>query len=104
MVHFHFNIVLIIQFFQIHEMTGLPAGVYSYAVKDNKNDTLRGEILLTQPDSLILDWSVIGDDLTISASGGTSPYQYSIDGEIVYLDVNFYEDLPSDVYKLSVKD
>ena len=91
-------------FSNTREWTGLPAGVYSYAVKDNKNDTLRGEILLTQPDSLILDWSVMGDDLTISASGGTSPYQYSIDGGIVYLDVNFYEDLPSDVYKLSVKD
>lgn len=91
-------------FSNIREWTGLPAGVYSYAVKDNKNDTLRGEIVLTQPDSLILDWSVLGDDLTISASGGTSPYQYSIDGGTVYLDVNFYEDLPSDIYKLAIKD
>jgi len=91
-------------FSNIREWTGLPAGLYIYAVKDNKNDTLRDEILLTQPDSLILDWSVTGDDLSINASGGTSPYQYSIDGGTVFLDVNFYENLPVDTYRLSVRD
>jgi Metallo-peptidase family M12B Reprolysin-like/SprB repeat/Cadherin-like/Secretion system C-terminal sorting domain len=91
-------------FSSTREWTGLPAGIYNYAVKDNKNDTLRGEIILTQPDSLTLDWSIVADDLTIIANGGIPPYQYSIDGGTVYLDGNFYEDLPANTYKLSVRD
>ncbi len=91
-------------FSSIKEWNGLKAGIYNFAIKDNKNDTLFGEILITQPDSLHLDWSVDGNDLTLLASGGTPPYLYSIDGGITFLDVFLFDDLPSDLYKVAVKD
>ncbi len=86
------------------EWSGLAAGNYEYKVKDNKNDTLTGNVTLVQPDSLFVDWMAAGDDLTVNAVGGTPPYQYSIDGGTTYLGTNIFDDLPPGAYNLAVKD
>lgn len=86
------------------EWSDLAAGPYYFAVKDSKNDTVYGEIFILQPDSLYIDWSTDESDLTIMGIGGTPPYRYSIDGGIVFLDGNVFDELPDGNYELSVID
>lgn len=86
------------------EWSNLAAGTYPYVVIDSKNDSLTGTITLTQPDSLIASWQLVGDDLTILPEGGTAPYKYSIDNGVTYLDVSIFNDLPQGTYQLAVKD
>ncbi|MBK8348318.1 MAG: T9SS type A sorting domain-containing protein [Saprospiraceae bacterium] len=88
----------------IKEWSGLPAGTYQYIIKDNKNDSIVGNITILQPDSLVLETEVIQNTLTINASGGTPPYQYSIDNGFVFLDNNVFPDLPQANYSVVVKD
>ena len=87
-----------------NEWANLSAGIYKYTVKDNINDSLTGEIMIVNPDSLTFDALVSGHDLTINVVGGTPPFQYSIDGGGLFLETNQYLDLPVAEYNIIVKD
>jgi gliding motility-associated-like protein len=63
------------------------AGTYTAAVSDAMGCTASSTVLITEPDSISFTWSVTPSScsgstgsLLFSASGGTAPYQYSLDG------------------------
>ena len=95
--------------------TGLPAENYNVAVRDSKSCVQAGStITLAEPAPLIIDTQVINDiscfgsidgSITITASGGTPPYQYSIDGGITYVsNGGVFTGLISGAYNLAIKD
>jgi gliding motility-associated-like protein len=69
----------------------LPAGTYSFTIRDNAGCTKDTTVTLTEP--TVLDASATsqpgtcnGNDgrITVSGSGGTAPYRYSIDDGVTY--------------------
>jgi len=90
---------------------GLTAGPYTFRVKDANNCTNSISQTISQPDSISLLLSVTnvncngGKDgsVTLSASGGITPYQYSKDGSKWQTDRTF-TDLTAGKYTFSVKD
>ncbi len=96
----------------VDNFTLLAAGTYDVAVKDAKGCTATASVTITEPDVLLLledtstDPSCAGEAsglIDVAALGGTSPYEYSIDG------VNFgtghiFDNLTAGNYTLTVKD
>ncbi|MEO6491116.1 MAG: T9SS type A sorting domain-containing protein, partial [Ferruginibacter sp.] len=89
----------------------LAAGSYTAWVKDSKGCTGSQAITVGQGSGLTLsanktNTSTCVNDGTIqvNASGGVSPYTYSIDGGITYQSGNFFSGLTNTTYVISVKD
>jgi hypothetical protein len=91
-------------FSNVKEWTGLEAGQYKYTVRDSKNDSITGVIDILEPDSLVLDFEIKKDSLTLIVTGGTPPYTHSIDNGLVFLDTNMFTDLEKKSYNVVVKD
>ncbi|MFN4081625.1 MAG: reprolysin-like metallopeptidase [Saprospiraceae bacterium] len=86
------------------EFGGVTAGVYTVTVIGQFGFTASiGPIVLTQPDTLIVEATVDDADVTALAGGGTPPYRYSIDG-VGFQDEPLFADLPNGVYALTVRD
>lgn len=97
--------------------TELPAGTYTVEVTSGRGCSLTQDVTITEPDLLevagvatdfacSLDNSVNASTLTITASGGTTDYVYSIDG-INYFTTNTFEIIDTGVLQtinISVKD
>ncbi|MEA1897285.1 MAG: gliding motility-associated C-terminal domain-containing protein, partial [Bacteroidota bacterium] len=95
--------------------SGLTAGIYDIAVRDlNLCVTPGSTISLIEPSPLNID-SVItidvlcfgGNDgqITITASGGTPPYSYSVDGGIIYFsNGGIFNTLSAGNYDVVVRD
>lgn len=70
----------------------LAPGVYTVMVTDDVGCELWRTIAITEPDELLIDELIIVDatcglddgELTITAMGGTLPYEYSIDGGVTF--------------------
>lgn len=101
--------------FQVsNNFSGLVAGNYSLVVKDNPNScqyTLN--ISITEPSKLNLELksqkniSCNGQNngkIEVLANGGTSSYQYSIDGGITYTTSGIFSSLIAKNYNVWVKD
>lgn len=86
------------------EWNNLTAGDYTFAVIDSKSDTVKGNIIINQPDSLIVDISISDNNLTVTTTGGTPPYRHSLDGGDVFLGTNVFTELPLGTYNIIVKD
>jgi hypothetical protein len=98
--------------------TGLVAGNYILTVKDpTTNCTVTQTIEVSQPTPLNIEWiektwrngyglscaTSQDGELTIYASGGTGPYEYSInDGP--YQSSNVFSNLPAGTYYTTIKD
>lgn len=91
--------------------TGLAAGVYTIIVKDAggcPNDTL---ITILNSNGPAISFTQTNADcgnnngtVTVTVTGGTAPYQYSINGGTVYQSGNFFTGLTGGQYTLMVKD
>lgn len=98
--------------FQVADSFAVPAGVYTVTVKDAKNCiSVINNISITEPTTLTASIGSIsnatcdgGDDglITINSTGGTAPYQYSVDGSN-YQSTNILRARPG-VYTVTVKD
>lgn len=86
------------------EWNNLSAGEYTFAVIDSKSDTVKGNITITEPDSLIVNLAISNNNLTITTTGGTPPYRHSLDGGDVFLSANVFTELPLGTYNIIVKD
>ncbi len=95
--------------------TGLIAGIYDIAVRDlNLCITLGSSVTLIEPAPLNIDSentaNVLcfgGNDgqISIAASGGTSPYSFSVDGGITYfLNGGIFDTLSAGNYNLRIRD
>ncbi|SFC59909.1 SprB repeat-containing protein, partial [Zunongwangia mangrovi] len=100
-------------FFTASTFEDLSAGNYTLTVQDANNCSISTNIEITQPDQLSMTSAITenvscfgGNDGSISAgtiSGGTPPYQYSING-IDFVSNSTFEDLNAGSYTMTVRD
>jgi len=84
--------------------TGLGAGSYDISVQDAAGSTFYiNDIEITDPAPLNLVSQLDGNQITFTAQGGTTPYQYSLD-DAVYQDENVFENLGNGDYTGYVQD
>ncbi|WP_460474347.1 SprB repeat-containing protein, partial [Emticicia fontis] len=93
------------------EITGIGAGTYTVTVTDANKCTVTGSVTITEPTPLTLtgigtDVKCNGDangTVTLTAGGGTTPYQYSKDG-FTFQSSNIFNNLVAGLYTFTVKD
>lgn len=92
--------------------TGLPAGAYIVTVQDDNGCTVIDTVDLTQPAPLTLDVTSTtepdceGDtdgSISVAGTGGTSPYEYSINGGS-FQSSGTFDNLTSGTYTVTVSD
>ena len=89
-------------------------GTYNYdcSVGNHAANGMVGQIIVLASPSLassisINDVSCFGDfsgEITVNASGGLPPYQYSIDGGNTWLSTNIFSNLSAGIYNVLVED
>ncbi len=91
--------------------SGLPAGTYLATIISVQNCISEIEFVIEDVDELILELvSVVNSDgtgngsITVAATGGTEPYQYSIDGGISFQDDSMFSGLNDDMYTVLIQD
>ncbi len=82
----------------------LAPGAYTFTVKD-ANDFIitTNEIIINNPEELLVSADVVDDDITVTASGGTGVLMYSING-IDYQSENVFNDLSNGIYTVYAMD
>ena len=90
--------------------TGLAAGVYTVTVKDANGCKSTKVVTILNSNGPVLTYASTNADcgnnngtITVNATGGTAPYQYSING-VTYQSSNFFTGLVGGTYTLTVKD
>ncbi len=94
--------------------TGLIAGTYTITVKDANDCTLDHVVIITEPDPIVFTSQAFTDitcsglnngTITITATGGTPPLSYSIDGGLTYPSTDGkFIGISAGSYTVSVKD
>ena len=92
--------------------TGLPGGVYSVIVEDFTGCQITSEVTINSTDAptisdLILRDPACGDEngtITISVTGGTAAYEYSINGGTTFQSATVFNDLAGGIYDIVVRD
>lgn len=90
----------------------LPGGVYNIVVLDDAGCQAVGQVVLV--DNGIVNISnasttsplcgVVNGSITVTANGGTPPYEYSIDGGVTWQTSTMFNGLPGGTYTITVKD
>ena len=84
--------------------TDLSSGTFEVVVEDAMGNTFDfPSFTIEQPDEIVVTAMVEGDDITVTAAGGTPPYLYSLDG-MTFSSDNVFSDLPPGSYTLWVED
>ncbi len=91
---------------------GLTAGTYMMGMKNPADGSvILSPSFITQPSQLLFTALFTGScfgpntgSITVSASGGTLPYQYSKDGGITFQSSNVFNGLSGGTYQIKVKD
>ncbi|PKB16380.1 T9SS type A sorting domain-containing protein [Flavobacterium sp. 5] len=91
--------------------TGLPAGNYNITAKDAFGCLQMTTITLSQPLPLVANTIITKSidcltnaEVTVDATGGTTPYTYSIDGGITFVPNSTFTNLTAGTYSIYVKD
>jgi hypothetical protein len=93
-----------------NEITGLDAGDYDVTISDNRPCSQQLTFTVTQPDSLIANFTVSdvtcyadnNGSIEISATGGTPDYTYTVNG--IDSSAFLYEGLSPGIYNIDVSD
>jgi len=92
-------------------ITGLSAGEYSCTVTDAASLSITKSFTITQPTLINLivtstnsSCSINDGTLTLTATGGTLPYQYAISPNLTYQSSNVFTGLQAGNYEVRVKD
>ncbi len=95
----------------INPITGLAAGLYTVYVKDANGCITKTNVTILNSNGPTFTFTqtnaTCGSNtgtVTITASGGTTPYQYSINNGVTYQTNNFFTGLVSGNYVIKVKD
>jgi SprB repeat/Secretion system C-terminal sorting domain len=91
--------------------TGIPAGDYAYSVFDSKFCNLGRVLVVSEPPLLtntpsITNISCFGTtdgQISLTASGGTTPYSYSLNGTS-YVSTNIFNGLSANTYNTRIRD
>ena len=93
--------------------TGLAAGIYDIVVRDANGCEVISTATVNTGTSVVIDDITVTDvscddtddgTITITASGGAAPYEYSIDGGGAYSPSNFFGGLTAGTYTVIVRD
>jgi gliding motility-associated-like protein len=92
--------------------SGLAAGPYTIRIKDAANCTADINVTINQTNSTLAATASAPDiacgqatgTITVSASGGTSPYSYSINAGSSYQSSNVFNGLSAGAYTIRIKD
>lgn len=93
--------------------TGLTNGTYAVVVRDGNGCTVTTTTIVALDSPLIIDGVVSTDvscgplddgTITISASAGVAPFQYSVDGGVTFQPSNFFDFLSAGTYTVVVED
>lgn len=101
--------------FQVNgfNFANLAAGDHIIQIKDASDCTLDTTITLNEPDAIVIDneefthiscHDANDGSITITASGGIAPLEYSIDGGASYNGSNVFNNLAAGGYQISVRD
>ena len=82
---------------------GVPVGAYWVKLKTGKCFTLQQVNVYPSQQPVIASLDITNNTITVNASGGTAPYQYSLDG-ITWQDSNVFNNLPRGENKIYLKD
>ena len=92
---------------------GLNAGSYTIISEDANNCQFPVSVTIIEPTLLIGSFNASTDvtcnggadgDITVSASGGTIPYQFSIDGGTTWQNSGFFSGLSAGSYTITIED
>ncbi len=94
------------------DATGLAAGIYNVTVEDAGACVQTAQITIDAPELPVATAQTTsgncdggtGGEISVSATGGTPPYQYSNDGGMTYQAANTFPDLPQGTYDIAVQD
>ena len=90
---------------EISVFGNLPAGDYAVVVTDaSGQETVLPVISFVAPEPLALSASTSVNTLVLEASGGTAPYQFSIDGGQSFGEAFTFEGLANGAYESAVED
>ncbi|MBK9336778.1 MAG: proprotein convertase P-domain-containing protein [Lewinellaceae bacterium] len=82
----------------------LPAGIYSVVVTDDFGFTAEtNPVVVDNPAAIVPTATTANDDISVLATGGTPPYEYSLDGAI-FQPEPLFENLPNGDYTVTVRD
>ncbi|MHC0439798.1 T9SS type A sorting domain-containing protein [Flavobacterium sp. 3-210] len=83
----------------------LPAGTYNIEVKSQNAICLNTKVtyVVPEPTALVATAMVDRQNVIVTATGGTAPYQYSLDG-ISFQSASFFANLSPGSYNIRVKD
>ncbi len=96
-----------------NNFTGLGAALYAYTVSDINNCVASSSVTLVNPPVLSISQVVVTNvicngnangTITVTATGGTLPYQYSFNGGVTYSASNIGSGLIAGNYNISVRD
>ncbi len=82
---------------------GLTSGNYEVRIDDANGCILQLVYTMTQPVELVATYDVFGQDIFVFPTGGTSPYQYSLDSG-PFQSSNSFSNLQTGNYTIDVKD
>ncbi|MCY0969596.1 T9SS type B sorting domain-containing protein [Chryseobacterium wangxinyae] len=84
-------------------ISGVPVGAYWVKLKTGKCFTLQQVNVYATQQPVIASLDITNNTITVNATGGTAPYQYSTDG-ITWQDSNVFNNLPRGENKIYLKD
>lgn len=82
----------------------LSAGSYLCSVVDSLGNKESKNIILSEPDPISTEISIMQNEITINSSGGGSVHRYSIDGGQTFSISSTFSDLENGFYYIQVKD
>ncbi|HMU18376.1 MAG TPA: PKD domain-containing protein [Bacteroidia bacterium] len=95
----------------LNNFSNLPAGNYNVIVQDANGCTVTTSVQLIQPSAIVLNQSATpstcGNNdgtFTVTASGGTGTFNFSIDNGLTYQSSNVFNQLFAGNYNITVQD
>ena len=82
---------------------GVPVGSYTVTLRTGKCFTLQQVNVYASQQPVIASLDITNNTITVNATGGTAPYEYSLDG-ITWQNSNVFTNLPRGENKIYLKD